>query len=362
MVLTQSRTETTLIGETIAVNTTRLLLGSVLMTLFLTGCTLAPLIDGGEDGGAVDSPPVVSASEGLIVQIVDNVQPSVVSVLVPGGGQGSGVIWNSDGVIVTNNHVVDGSQQVEVAFADGQRSKAQVLATDPRNDLAVLQADRNNLPAARFAEELPRVGELAVAMGNPLGFQNSVTAGIVSGLNRSIPGSATAGEVSLVDLLQTDAPISPGNSGGALVGPDGQIIGINVAYIPPSASAVSLGFAIPAPRVADVVTQLLEDGVVEHPYLGVTPETLTPQVAEQFGLQAERGALVVDVAQDTPAAQADIRPGDIIVALDDNAVNSAEDLLGSLRGRKPGDTISLKVLRGDQEQVVEVTLSQRPAE
>src|SRR3954471_17046003 len=191
-----------------------------------------------------------------IPDLVDRVRPSVVAILRRDGAQGSGVIARADGVIITNDHVVEGVQTVTVVYADGRRDQAGVKATDPRSDLAVIHVDRSGLPAATFRDDEPRVGELALAIGNPLGFAESVTAGIVSGLGRSIPGSASTSPA-LIDLIQTDAAISPGNSGGGLVSGDGQFIGINVAYIPPSGGAVSIGFAIPSPTVTDVVDQLL---------------------------------------------------------------------------------------------------------
>jgi serine protease DegQ len=169
-----------------------------------------------------------------IPQIVDEVQPSVVTVLT-GSGSGSGVIYD-DGTVITNEHVVRGQEQVRLSFADGAQRPATVVATDPVVDLAVLRTERTGLPPGDFDTDLPEVGALAVVIGSPLGFQETVTAGIISGLHRSIPGSART-TASLVDLVQTDAPISPGNSGGALIDADGQIVGITEAYLPPASGA-----------------------------------------------------------------------------------------------------------------------------
>src|ERR671918_441794 len=254
--------------------------------------------DGGEAGGGVF---------GRIPDVVQEVEPSVVAVLTE-AGQGSGVIWDGGGIVVTNNHVVENAAGIDVAFATGERLAADVRATDPRTDLAVLEVDREGLPAAQFADGLPRVGELAVALGNPLGFENSVTAGIVSGLHRAIPSGGRT--PALVDLVQTDAAISPGNSGGALVDAEGVVIGVNVAYIPPEARAVSIGFAIPSPVVRDVVPQLIEDGEAEHAYLGVRPIPVTEELSRSFDLGVEEGALVQSVPDDSPAARAGLRPGD----------------------------------------------------
>ncbi len=296
--------------------------------------------------------------------MVREVQPSVVAVLAESGGgrrrEGSGVVYGSDGLIVTNEHVVAGADSLQVAFADGERSSATVVATDPRSDLALLRSERKNLPAARFSEHLPVVGELAVAIGNPLGFEHSVTAGVVSGLGRAIPGSAAA-TPALVDLIQTDAAISPGNSGGALVNGDGTVIGINVAYIPPqSTGAVALGFAIPAPEVRDVVTQLLDDGRVRHAFLGLAPGPLTPQIEERLGLSRQDGVVVLSVTPGGPAERAGFRPGDLLVSLAGEKVDNVEELLGQLRRLEPGQTVESVVVRNGQEQKLMVRLEERP--
>ncbi len=293
-----------------------------------------------------------------IPDVVAAVEPSIVAV-VTDSGQGSGVVWSDDGVVVTNHHVVAGASTVELAFADGQRSTARVAATDPQTDLAVLRTDRRGLPAATFADELPRVGELAIAIGNPLGFENTVTAGIISGLGRSIPGAAQQAPA-LVELIQTDAAISPGNSGGALVGGDGEVVGINVAYIPPTLGAESLGFAIPAPTVRDVVTELLERGSVRHAYLGIRPAPLTPEIAARLGTSRDEGVLVLAVTVPSPAAEAGLEPGDILVRAGDRELRTVEDFLGALRTRDPGDVLQLTVVRGDDERTVSVTLGERP--
>ena len=293
-----------------------------------------------------------------IPDIVDDVQPSVVAVQ-SGGGEGSGVVWDEDGTIVTNHHVVAGGREFTVVFADGQRSDAELVASDPLTDLAVLRAERRDLPPAEFASDLPQVGELAIAIGNPLGFENTVTAGIVSGLHRSIPGSAASSQ-SLIDLVQTDAAISPGNSGGALVDGRGQVIGINVAYIPPSARAVSIGFAIPSATVTDVVEQLLDDGTVSHAFFGIQPTGLTPQIAQRLGAEIDAGVVVLGVVDGGPAAAAGIEEGDILIALDGEEIRSVEEFLAALRGTEPGDEIDVTLVRGGDQQEVTVTLTDRP--
>lgn len=269
-------------------------------------------------------------------------------------------MWRSDGLVLTNDHVVDDASTIQVAFADGRRSPAEVVATDPLTDLALLRTERRNLPAATFSDKLPDVGELAVAIGNPLGFENTVTAGIISGLQRSIPGSAAQTQA-LVDLLQTDAAISPGNSGGALVGGDGRIVGINVAYIPPQARAVSIGFAIPAPTVTDAATQLLEHGTVRHSFFGIQPAALTAQIGDLLGVEPETGVVVLEVVAGGPAAHAGIQPGDVIVSMGGDPVRSVEDFLAKLRRRNPGDRIEVEFVREGAGHSVTVVLAERPA-
>jgi serine protease DegQ len=295
-----------------------------------------------------------------IPAIVRRVSPSIVTLFVQtpqGQAEGSGVIWDPNGTIVTNNHVVEDADRVDVVFASGSRMRASVKATDRLYDLAVVTVDRDGLPAATFAGALPRVGELAVAIGSPLGFTNTVTAGIVSALHRSIPSGGQA--PSLVDLIQTDAAISPGNSGGALVNGRGAVIGINVAYIPPEARAVSIGFAIPAPTVVDDVKQLIEKGKAVHAFLGIQPAEVTPELAKQFRLEVSAGALAQSVVPNSAAAKAGLRSGDVIVELGGAPVRSVEDLLAALRRHKPGDRVSVKVSRNGKTLTFDVTLSGR---
>jgi serine protease DegQ len=296
---------------------------------------------------------------GNIPAIVRKVEPSVVTVFV-GNGLGSGVVWAKDGTVVTNHHVIESAGtggQVQVAFADGRRVGGRVRASDPITDLAVVKADRTDVPPATFQKNLPVVGELAVAIGSPLGLESTVTAGIISGLHREIPG---ADQQSLVDLLQTDAAISPGNSGGALVNGRGEIVGINEAYLPPSTGAVSLGFAIPSSTVVDVVGQLLEDGRASHAFLGITPQAITPEIADQLGLDRTTGVLVYAAEAGGPAADAGIRPGDVLTRMGNRELDGVEDLLGELRQHKAGDRVQITLVRGGRTQQVEVTLAERP--
>jgi serine protease DegQ len=309
-------------------------------------------------GPAATQNPAPEAAVG-IPQIVENLAPSVVTIFT-NGGLGSGVVYSADGLILTNEHVVSGQTEVEVGFADGQRVKGTVKATDPVTDLALVQADRTGLPKPTYQTTLPKVGEGAIVLGSPLGFENTATAGIISGLHRSIPDSASS-SLSLIDLIQTDAPISPGNSGGAVVNMRGEVIGISEAYIPPSAGAVALGFAIPAATAVEVAEQLLADGTAEHAYLGLTPGELTPQIAGQLGIDASGGVVVLAVEGDGPADRAGIRPGDVLESMEGVELTTPEKLLAELRNRNPGDNVTFKVKREDQSQDVKVELIERPA-
>jgi S1-C subfamily serine protease len=338
-----------------------LALAAVLVAV-LGGCTL-----GGQPPARSAPAPVIApsaqAAGGDIPGVVRKVEPSVVTV-AHDQGTGSGVIWSKDGVVITNNHVVQVQDQVvdrvEVAFFDGRRVAGTVRATDPSTDLAVVQVDRKDLKPATFQKTLPQVGELAVAVGSPLGFENTVTAGIISGLHREIPGSAAQGIRSLVDLVQTDAAISPGNSGGALVNGRGEVVGISVAYIPPEQGAVSIGFAIPAATAVDVVGQLLRTGRATHAFLGIVPDQVTRDIAAQLGLDQAAGVLVREVGQGTPAADAGLRPGDVLTKLDGKALDTVEDLFGQLRQHRPGDKVTITVFRDGREQQATATLADNP--
>lgn len=325
----------------------------VALAIVAIGC------DEGERPGRAENASVPATTG--VADLVDDVAPSVVSVIV-GPGQGSGVIYDKEGVIVTNAHVAAQGDDFVVGFADGTRVDAELVALDQRSDLAVLQADVDReLPAATFEEELPRVGDVAVAIGTPLGLENSVTAGIISGIDRSLPGAAAAGVPALVGLLQTDAGLSPGNSGGALVNAQGGVVGINVAAAGArEVAGGSIGFAIPTATVVDVVDQLVTTGEVTHPFLGVQLAPLTPAVTDRFDTAVAQGALVLAVGQGTPADESRIEPGDVIVGLGDADVTDPGDLLAALREHAPGETVAVTIYRRGEERTVDVTLGERP--
>jgi serine protease Do len=310
-----------------------------------------------------------------VARVASKVGPSVVQVNVRavretplgtqrGEGLGSGVIYRSDGYIVTNNHVIEGATDVHAAFADGTIEDASVVGTDPNTEIAVIKVDRNGLPAATFdGGDAPVVGQLAVAIGSPSGFESTVTSGVVSGVGREFPpeltGSGTAERSALTDLIQTDAAISPGNSGGALADREGEIIGINVAYLPPAETgAVNLGFAVPSDTAVSVADQLIEDGEVTTPYLGVLTTDLSPEDAGRFDLPVGSGALVERVIPGSAASEAGVRKGDIITALGDARIVGYGDLLGALRDHDPGETVTLTIFRNTEEMKLEVTLGE----
>jgi S1-C subfamily serine protease len=306
-----------------------------------------PPVDGGtEDGNGVFS---------RLPDLVQQVEPSIVTIATR-VGVGSGVVYRSNGVIVTNAHVVEDFKRVTVTIASGAEMPGRVLATDTVTDLAVVRVDRH-LPATPFETQLPRAGELVLAMGSPLGFENSATAGIVSGLNREIPGAAQRSRA-LDDLIQTDAAISPGNSGGALVNADGRVVGINEAYIPPQAGAVSIGFAIPAATVVDTVDELLASGTATHPFVGIVPAQITPQIAQALDLGVDSGVLVAQVVENGPAAKAGIRRGDVIVEFNHEDVEDVGEFLGALRDVEPGEAVDLVVVRDGARKTVRLRLGE----
>jgi serine protease Do len=347
----------------------------MLGTILLSGCSeKEPGLQA--DNTVKASPqPSIPADE-PVARVASRVGPSVVQVNVravretPLGtqrseGLGSGVIYRRDGYIVTNNHVIEGATGVNVAFADGTIEDASVVGTDPNTEIAVIKVNRNDLPAATFDDgDTPVVGQLAVAIGSPSGFESTVTSGVVSGVGREFPpeltGSGTAARSALTDLIQTDAAISPGNSGGALADRDGEIIGINVAYLPPAETgAVNLGFAVPSDTAVSVADQLIEKGKVTTPYLGVLTTDLSPEDAGRFDLPVDSGALVVQVVPGSPAREAGVRKGDIITALGDARIVGYGDLLGALRDHDPGDRVTLTIFRNTEEKKLAVTLGER---
>lgn len=297
-----------------------------------------------------------------ITDIVQQVEPSVVTIRTQ-KGLGSGIVYRKN-IILTDQHVVAVNEgqpqtfsQVQVSLADGTILTGKVIGSDVATDLAVIKVQRDNLPPLTFRTALPRQGETVLAVGSPLGFSSSVTEGIVSALGRDLPSSSTTPP--LVDLIQTDAPISPGNSGGALVDVCGHVVGVNEAYIPPQSGAVSLGFATPSVVATSIADQLIAKGVAQHPFLGVNVTNLTPNIAQALGTSAHQGVVVVSVVRGGPAEKAGLQRGDVIVKLGSHQVTDYADLLGELRTTKPGNQVPITVNRGGQEKTLTVTIGSR---
>lgn len=303
-----------------------------------------------------------------VAVIAAAVLPTVVQVDISGkepeahgrSGNGSGVIYRSDGFIVTNNHVVAQATTINVRFDDGAIKPAKIVGTDAINDLAVIKVEATNLPAIQIGDSKVRIGELAVAVGSPFGLAGSVTAGIVSGLDRPLNITSPEGQdVRLVNVIQTDAPINPGNSGGALVGADGRLIGINSAIFTDGQPAnAGVGFAIAAETVVRVADELIANGFVRHSFLGVRLETISLQDASRLGVPS--GARIDSVAPGAPADQAGLRSDDVITKADETVVRSMDDLISLLRKRDVGQRVSITFVRNGAEHTVTVVLGELP--
>ena len=310
----------------------------------------------------------VPAPSGLpeFVSVVERVRPAVVSIqskvitrgffgqLDEGTQSGSGAILDARGYILTNNHVIEGGQDIEVSLPDGRVFPAQVVGTDPLGDLAVVKIDGENLPTVRFAAGPPKVGEWVLAIGNALALKGgpTVTEGIVSALDRSI----VIDQTSYYDLIQTSAAINPGNSGGPLVNLQGEVVGINSA----KASGENIGYAVSVSTAQPVFQDLVASGKVAQPFLGVDLDDVTPASAAQESLPVQRGALLTRVLAGYPAANGGLRPGDIIVAVQGQEVKDATQLIVLIRRHRAGDTVQVTYYRGQEKQTVALTLASRP--
>ncbi len=310
-----------------------------------------------EPPAVVESQSLVITEESATVEAVEKVLPAVVTVLnqgVRGGGSGSGFLISEDGYVVTNNHVVEGSRNLAVIFAKGGRTQATLVGTAPEFDLAVLRVDGPVPAVAQWGDsgELP-LGANVIAIGSALGeYQNSVTAGILSGFNRQLGG--------LGGLLQTDAAINSGNSGGPLINLGGQIIGINTMVVRGGFSeAEGLGFAIPSNIARNVVRNLIETGDARHPFLGIQYVPLNPQLANEAQLFVAEGALLEAVIDGAPAARAGLQRGDVIVAINGQAVDDRHSLVSLLLEHVAGDTITLQILRDGKVIETDLTLGER---
>ncbi len=269
---------------------------------------------------------------------------------------GSGVIVSEQGYVLTNNHVVEAADEIEVALTDSRRAKARVIGTDPETDLAVLKIDLKNVPALGFAQsDQARVGDLVLAIGNPFGVGQTVTMGIISALGRSHLGINT-----FENFIQTDAAINPGNSGGALVDTAGNLLGINTAIYTRSGGSQGIGFAIPASLAKQVMEQVVANGSVTRGWIGIGVQDMTPELVESLRLPKVQGALIIEVLNDSPAGKAGLKPGDILVAIEAKPVVDQASSLNIIAALKPGSTAMLKVLRDKQAKEIRVSVGKRP--
>ena len=272
-------------------------------------------------------------------------------------GQGSGFFISADGYAVTNNHVVDKAENVQVTTDDGKIHSAKVIGTDPRSDLALIKVDGSgDFPFVKLADGNPRIGDWVLAVGNPFGLGGTVTAGIVSARGRDI------GAGPYDDFIQIDAPVNKGNSGGPTFDVDGNVIGVNTAIFSPSGGSVGIAFAIPADTVRKVVAQLKEKGTVTRGWIGVQIQSVTPEIADSLGLKNSEGALVAEPQADGPAVKAGIEAGDVITAVNGATVKDARELARQIGGMAPGVSVKLTILRKGGEKSLSLTLGQLPNE
>jgi serine protease Do len=273
-------------------------------------------------------------------------------------GQGSGFFISADGYAVTNNHVVDKAESVEVTADDGKTYTAKVIGTDPKTDLALIKIDggRADFPHVKLADSNPRVGDWVLAVGNPFGLGGTVTAGIISARGRDI------GAGPYDDFIQIDAPVNRGNSGGPTFDVEGNVIGVNTAIFSPSGGSVGIAFAIPADTVRTVIGQLKDHGAVTRGWIGVQIQPVTDEVADSLGLPKPEGALVAEPQDGSPAVKAGIKAGDVIVSVDGKTVKDARDLAKRIGAMAPGATIKLEIVRNGKHETLDLKLGELPKE
>ena len=269
---------------------------------------------------------------------------------------GSGVIVSADGYVLTNHHVVEGADEIEVLLADGSRARARVVGSDPETDLAVLRIDLSDLPAISFGNaDAARVGDVVLAVGNPFGVGQTVTMGIISALGRTQLGINT-----FENFIQTDAAINPGNSGGALVDTEGRLLGINTAIYSRTGGSLGIGFAIPASTARQVMEQIVATGSVTRGYIGVEPQDLTPELAEAFKLPRKDGAIIAGVMRNGPADRAGVKVGDILVEVEGQQVTNTATMLNVIAQLKPGSTARFRFVRDSSTIEIPIRIGKRP--
>ena len=269
---------------------------------------------------------------------------------------GSGVIVSPDGYILTNNHVIDAADEIEVVLADGRKAPARIVGTDPETDLALIRIDVKSLPVIVLgnADEV-RVGDVVLAIGNPFGVGQTVTMGIVSAVGRN-----NLHINQFEDFIQTDAAINFGNSGGALVDTNGNLLGINSAIYSQTGGSVGIGFAIPVTTAKSVMESIIKTGAVVRGWIGIETQDITPELAESFGLEQQSGAIIAGVVRNGPADRAGLRPGDILLTVDGKKVGNTNDMLNLIAKLPPGGNATMKLVRKNREASVNVTVGKRP--
>ncbi len=269
---------------------------------------------------------------------------------------GSGVIVSPDGLILTNHHVIESADEIEVALADGRTVPAKIVGSDPETDLAVVKVDMRNLPSITFGRsEQLSVGDVVLAIGNPFGVGQTVTQGIVSALGRNHLGINT-----FENFIQTDAPINPGNSGGALIDAEGNLVGINSAIYSRSGGSMGIGFAIPVSLAKQIMDQIVRQGSVTRGWIGIEAQDITPELAESFKLKEARGALIAGVMRGGPADRAGVKPGDILMGINNQLVIDSSSMLNVIAALKPGHQANVKIVRNQAEQTLTIVIGKRP--
>jgi S1-C subfamily serine protease len=307
----------------------------------------------------------------VVVAVGKKVQPSIVNVRTTEvisdlfhqnqetKGEGSGVIYKEDGYIITNNHVVENAKDIFVTIGD-EDLKGTVVGGDKVTDIAVIKIDKKGLQAAELGDSGKlQVGELAVAIGSPFGFEHSVTTGVISALHRNISTNDGQGQT-YTNLIQTDAAINPGNSGGALANKEGKVVGINSLIFSPSGASAGLGFSIPIETAKNVADQLIEKGSVSHPYMGVLGQTVDKDIAKQLNLDVQEGAILQEVVAGGPADQAGLKRKDIIVKFDGQQITTMDDLVAAILAKQVGDKVTVEYIRDKETKTATVTLSEKP--
>jgi len=344
--------------------------GAVAASRLSAQAPAAPSIAAGSNeqrGAPSSSAPATAPSSGqsgasstVAGAVYNKVNRSVVQI-VNGQGTGSGFVVDQSGLVLTNNHVIEGADSVVVIFSDGTKRQGQVLGADSNHDLAVVKVDlpANVTPVTLGDSDKVQVGETAIAIGSPFGLDQTVTQGIISAVHRDWePGDGSVQR----DLIQSDTPINPGNSGGPLLNANGEVIGINTMIESPVRGSVGVGFSIPINTAKQLLPKLASGEKVTPAWLGISGQSIDADVAQQQGLSTQSGVLVGEVAAGAPAEQAGLQAGDVITAADGQPVTSMNELVGAVSGHAPGDTLKLTVVRNGQTQDLSATLQARPAQ